>query len=680
MKPTNREALVLIALIGLLGWMGPASAGRYVAARNPIPNQYLVILKGDETAVDLAAANASPGLEASKRRIVSSYGAQVTAQWGHAIRGFAVSLSPEKARELANDPDVALIEEDSPVSLFATQANAPWHLDRIDQASLPLDQLYSFNSTGRGVNAYIIDSGIRADHVEFAGNRVKAGYSVVNDGRGTNDCHGHGTHVAGILGGVRYGVAKEVNLYPVRVFSCSGGASNSQVLDAIDWVSGNHVKPAVVNMSLGGTGTVLTTAVENLVRRGGITVVVAAGNSNADACNTSPANAPSAITVAASTATDARATFSNRGSCVDIFAPGMSVTSAGISTASASKVMNGTSMAAPVVAGVISRMLSAGPLNPEEVWSRLRSAATANTITDPRGAPNLLVYATGDGTPPPKDTQPPTVSLVAPTNGQTLSGKVTLSANAQDNAGISKVEFYASNSTSGTEEKLLGSTTSPVSAGGRYELQWNSQGLADGAYALRARATDTSQNTTNSPITNVTVFNPIPEACSTTSQLLANAGFESGRTAWVERSSTNVPIIVQSSERRSGAWVGKLRGVGRAGTDTLSQNVLVPADTCSAKLDFWFKKTKSVSTRPARGMSSNDRFRVEIVAVSLPGKPVTLLKEYTEADLATNVYVSRSFDLSAFMGQTVEIRFSGIEDSFQATTYWVDDVALNVVK
>jgi hypothetical protein len=337
-------------------------------------------------------------------------------------------------------------------------------------------------------------------------------------------------------------------------------------------------------------------------------------------------------------------------------------------------------MAAPVVAGVVSRMLSAGTLAPDEVWSRLKSTGTANVVTDPRGAPNLLIYALGDGTPPPKDTQAPTVSLVAPTGAQPLSAMVTLSANAQDNVGIATVEFYASSSTPGTDDKLLGSTTSPVTAGGRYEVQWNSRGLADGAYVLWARAIDTSQNMTNSPITNVTVFNPIPQACSTTSQMLANAGFESGRTAWVERSSTNVPIIVQSSERRTGAWVGKLRGLGRAGTDVLSQNVLVPADTCSAKLDFWFKKTKPVSSTATRGGTSKDRFRVEIVAVSLPGRPVTLLKEYAEADLATNVYVSRSFDLSAFKGQTVEIRFSGIEDSFQATTYWVDDVALNVIK
>jgi hypothetical protein len=359
----------------------------------------------------------------------------------------------------------------------------------------------------------------------------------------------------------------------------------------------------------------------------------------------------------------------------------MLITSAGIAGANATKIMSGTSMAAPVVAGVVSRMLSAGALAPDEVWTRLKSASTGNVIADTRGSPNLLIYATNDGAPPPSDTQVPTVSWVAPTGDEPLSSNVTLAAIAQDNVGISKVEFYASNSIPGTNDKLLGSSTSPVNASGRYELRWNSQGLADGAYVLWARATDTSQNMTNSPITNVTVFNPEPQACSTTSQVLANAGFESGRTAWVERSSANAPIILKSGERRTGAWAGKLRGLGRAGMDVLSQNVLVPADACSAKLDFWLKKTKLTSRASAKpGRQSNDRLRVEVVALSQPGKPVTLLKDYAEADLGTNIYVSQGFDLSAFKGQTVEIRFSGIEDSFEATTFWVDDVTLNVIK
>lgn len=683
MKPSKSSIVLWVALAGLLGSQETAWAGDYATAKDPIPNRYIVILKGNEPAANPMGLSL-PATEGKEREISARYGGSVTGVWSSVVRGFATSLTADKARELAADPEVALVEEDSRIDLFATQASAPWHLDRIDQASLPLNQLYNFGSTGRNVNAYIIDTGIRPDHVEFAGNRVKPGFSVINDGQGANDCHGHGTHVAGIVGGATYGVAKEISLHPVRVFTCGGSGSSSGVLTALDWVSRNHVKPAVVNMSLGGAGTALSTAVNNLVLQKGVTVVVAAGNANADACYTSPANAPAAITVAASSATDARASFSNWGTCVDIFAPGLLVTSAGHRSSSASAVMSGTSMAAPVVAGAIGRLLSNGTLTPDEVWTQLRNTATMNRVSNASGAPNRLVYVAGDGAPPPPpDTTPPTVSLVSPLDGQTLGSSVTLAATAQDNVGVARVEFYASSSRPVTNDtdNLLGSSTNPVNASGRYEVNWNTQSLANGTYVLWAKATDTNQNASVSPIANVTVFNAVPVACSQTSQVLANAGFESGRTAWLEASSNRQAIIQQNSERRSGAWAAKLRGLARYGTDSLSQNVLVPADACSARLEFWVKKVKVNSNMPTRpGITSNDRFKIEAMAASQPGKPVTLLAEYREADLAANTYRSASFDLSAFKGQTVEIRFSGIEDFFEGTAFWVDDVSVNVVK
>lgn len=681
MKIIPRSIVLSVALMGLLGSQKVVWAGDYVAAKHPIPNRYIVILKGSAPAVAPMVSSRS-AIEGKGREINARYGGSTDEVWTDVVRGFSMNLTADKARELAADPEVALVEEDSRIDLFATQASAPWHLDRIDQASLPLNQLYSFGSTGRNVNAYIIDTGIRPDHVEFAGNRVKPGFSVINDGRGTNDCHGHGTHVAGIVGGATYGVAKEITLHPVRVFTCSGSGSFSGLLSALDWVSSNHVKPAVVNMSLGGSSTTLTTAVNNLVLQRGVTVVAAAGNANNDACYTSPANAPAAITVAASSATDARASFSNWGTCVDIFAPGQLVTSAGHGSSSATAVMSGTSMAAPVVAGAVARLLSNGTLTPDEVWTQLRNTATINRISNERGAPNRLVYMPGDGAPPPpQDTTPPTVSLVSPSDGQTLGSSVTLAATSQDNVGVARVEFYASSSRPGTNDTLLGSSTNPVNASGRYEVNWNTQSLANGAYVVWAKSTDTNQNASVSPIANVTVFNAVPVACSQTSQVLANAGFESGRTTWLEASSNRQAIILQNPERRSGAWAAKLRGLASYGTDSLSQNVLVPADACSARLEFWVKKIKvNSNTPPKGGSSSNDRFRIEAVEISRPGKPVTLLAEYREADLAANTYRSASFDLSAFKGQTVEIRFSGIEDFFEGTAFWVDDVSVNVVK
>ncbi|MFM2006596.1 MAG: hypothetical protein RLZZ09_2251 [Pseudomonadota bacterium] len=679
---TRKGLLVLLLVLGgLLGNHELALAGQYVATKNPIPNRYIVLLKGTMPAADMMGssfqATTNKGQEINAR-----YGGSVTEVWSNVVQGFAMDLTEDKARALANDPEVALVEEDGQIDLFATQAGAPWHLDRIDQAQLPLNQLYNFGSTGRDVNAYIIDTGIRSDHVEFAGNRVKPGYSVINDGRGTSDCHGHGTHVAGIVGGATYGVAKEINLYPVRVFTCSAQGSLTGILSAIDWVSRNHVKPAVVNMSLGGSGAAITTAVNNLVLQKGVTVVAAAGNANSDACYTSPANAPAAITVASSGSTDARAGDSNWGTCVDIFAPGVGVTSAGHRSRDAIAVMSGTSMAAPVVTGAVGRLMSSGTVTPNEVWIRLRDTSTMNVISNARGTPNRLVYVAGDGAPPPPaDTTPPTVSLVSPGDGQTLSSSVTLTATSQDNVGVARVEFYASSSQSGTNDTLLGSSSTPVNANGRYEVNWSTQALVNGAYAVWAKSIDTNQNASVSPIANVTVFNPVPEACSSTTQVLANAGFESGRSAWLETGSNRQVLILQNSERRSGAWVGKLRGLARFGTDSLSQNVLIPADACSARLEFWFKKVKDGSVVPPKGGStSNDRFRVEAVAVSRPGRPVTVLAEYREADLAVNTYRSASFDLSAFKGQTVEIRFSGIEDFVEATTFWVDDVSVNVVK
>jgi subtilisin family serine protease len=256
------------------------------------------------------------------------------------------------------------VEADQEMSINETQTGATWGLDRIDQSSRPLSSTYSYTSTGAGVDAYVIDTGILGTHTEFTG-RMKNGYSAIGKSTNTTDCNGHGTHVAGTVGGTSYGVAKKVSLIPVRVLNCQGSGTNSGVIAGINWAIKNHTtNKAVANMSLGGgVSSTLDAAINNLINDG-VTVVVAAGNSAAIACNYSPARVPNAITVAASTDTDTLAYFSNFGTCVDIIVPGFDITSSVIGSNTATAVFSGTSMASPHVAGAVARSLGAStPIN-----------------------------------------------------------------------------------------------------------------------------------------------------------------------------------------------------------------------------------------------------------------------------------------------------------------------------
>ena len=276
-----------------------------------------------------------------------------------ALNGFAGFLTSDQVCVLQKRGNVLSVELDQEISIDATQSGATWGLNRIDQQSLPLDTTYSYISTGAGVDAYVIDTGILGTHSEFTG-RMKSGYSTIGKSTNTTDCNGHGTHVAGTIGGTTYGVAKAVWLIPVRVLDCGGSGTNSGVIAGINWVINNHTNgKAVANMSLGGgASSALDTAINNLISDS-VTVVVAAGNSSANACNYSPARVPNAITVAASTSADLLASFSNTGSCVDIIAPGVNITSSWIGKNNAVATISGTSMASPHVAGAIARSLSA---------------------------------------------------------------------------------------------------------------------------------------------------------------------------------------------------------------------------------------------------------------------------------------------------------------------------------
>jgi subtilisin family serine protease len=307
--------------------------------------------------------------------------------------GAVADLNAGQLKALVASNRIQSIEQDFVIKLNSTQDNPTWGLDRVDQVNLPLSKTYTNTKPGAGVKAYVVDTGILASHTDFGG-RVVSGFTAVNDGRGTTDCNGHGTHVAGTVAGAAYGVAKQAQLVAVRVLDCNGSGYLSSVVNGLDWIAKNHGigTPGVVNMSLGGgASSTLDSAVESLVSKG-IPVVVAAGNSAASACTASPARTPGAITVAASSATDVFASFSNFGSCVDVIAPGVDVRSAWISSNTSTAILNGTSMAAPHVAGVVASLLSDGYLTPGSIDYQLKQGSATGKISNaPAETPNLLV-------------------------------------------------------------------------------------------------------------------------------------------------------------------------------------------------------------------------------------------------------------------------------------------------
>ncbi len=326
-------------------------------------------------------------------------GAQVHHFYTSTVDGFAAELSAAQVNALRRDRGVAYIEEDAVVHASTAQSGATWGLDRIDQRALPLDGTYTYTPTGAGVRAYVIDTGILTSHTQFGG-RASTGYDAL--GGSGQDCNGHGTHVAGTLGSTTYGVAKGVTLIGVRVLDCAGNGTSSTVVAGMDWVASNRVLPAVANLSLGADASqAVDDALARLVN-GGVTVVVAAGNLGVDACTQSPSRAPAAITVGATTNTDARAGYSNYGSCVDLFAPGSSITSTWYTSTTANYTLSGTSMASPHVAGVAALYLQGNPsATPAAVTNAILSTATTGVVTNGgTGSPNRLLFSlltTGTG-------------------------------------------------------------------------------------------------------------------------------------------------------------------------------------------------------------------------------------------------------------------------------------------
>jgi aqualysin 1 len=384
-----------------------------------VPGQYIVVLE------DWAAGPKGPGsaADAVAANLANAHGGAVGRIYRNALLGFSVRMPEAAARRMSLDERVAFVEEDGTVEAFATQLNPPWGLDRIDQRILPLNQTYNYDATGVGVKVYVIDTGIRFSHVQFGG-RAISGFDSV-DGGSADDCNGHGTHVAGTIGSAAYGVAKGVSLVGVRVLNCQGSGSTAGVIAGIDWVSGNHQagQPAVANMSLGGgASSALDTAVLNSINDG-VTYAIAAGNSNANACNASPARVGPAITVGATGSNDARASYSNFGTCLDLFAPGSSILSSWHTSDMASNTISGTSMAAPHAAGVAALYLEDHPsATPQAVRDAIVNTATPGVVTGAgSGSPNLLLYSLFDVPEPPDPPDPP-ASCTAESYTGTLSG------------------------------------------------------------------------------------------------------------------------------------------------------------------------------------------------------------------------------------------------------------------
>ncbi len=392
-----------------------------------IDGAYIVVFNDDvkETEVDGESDRICKERKTKKNR-----------SFKYALKGFTVNLSAVEIEEVRKDPRVKYIEQDQVVTIVATQSPATWGLDRIDQPGLPLNGSYTYNSNGSTVDAYIFDTGIKLDHVEFNG-RVSAGYNSVTIGASANDGNGHGTHVAGTVGGTTYGVAKQISLIPVKVLGDNGSGTNAGVVAGIDWAVQHHTtKPAVGNMSLGGGAS---TATDDAVRRAisdGIVMCVAAGNSNVDAINSSPARTVEAITVGSTTNTDARSSFSNFGSVVDIFAPGSSITSAWHTSNTAVSTISGTSMACPHVAGVAALYLENKlGTTTAQIETALKNNAVLGAITGiPAGTANRLLQSSL--TPPPPPTAAPAApALASPANAATgVSLTASLSWNASATA------------------------------------------------------------------------------------------------------------------------------------------------------------------------------------------------------------------------------------------------------
>lgn len=563
MKKLGLLGLVSLALAGCTDVPSPvgptlAPSPTAAASREAIAGRYIVVFR-DGTDV-----------ERESSRIAEALGGTVTRTYRAALRGMAIELPDAAAAALAQVPSVAFVEQDQIVTASTTQSNATWGLDRIDQHLLPLNTSYVYNATGAGVTAYIIDTGILFAHSEFGG-RAVSGFDAVTANGTAADCNGHGTHVSGTVGGATYGVAKGVSLVAVRVLDCGGSGSTSGVIAGVDWVTANHRSPAVANMSLGGgLSSALDLAVTNSIASG-VTYGVAAGNGNffgiaQNACNSSPASVPDAITVSATDKTDTKASWANYGTCVDIFGPGVSITSAWYTGPTATNTISGTSMATPHVVGAAALYLEGNPAaTPAQVTSALEGNATVNAVkSGGSGSPNLLLYTgfIGGGS----STTPPVASFTYSCTG------LTCSFDASGSSALSTAT-YAWNFGDATTGS--GKTTTHAYAG-------------PSTYTVGLTVTDA--NGTNSTTQSVTVSNPAPApvasftyTCSGRSCTFDASGTTNATSyAWeFGDGSTGSGVTVTKNFPPNRSYTVTLTATGSGGSDATSKVVSCAKKSCS---------------------------------------------------------------------------------------------------